>query len=233
MDQSKTSTQQVATIIKAWIEKGTFQVGDKIPSQRELSNMLGVSRIVIREAIKILEGQGILLSKQGSGIYVQQDEINRVKLFSLGSLRDYQLADVLALANAIWESCTDLIIEHASDDEIDHLMARSQAKLESYSSTTSQQEKFFYESSFGMNICKLTHNPLLYRLMVELLSVTSDFDYQVVRNHPNYKQMIEIDIKLLESIKARDAYRSKFWARERNIAIDEVIDNQETLRKQL
>ena len=232
MDNNQTATHQVVTTILSGIEKGTFKLGQRIPSQRELSKLFGVSRMVIREAIKILEGRGILVSKQGSGIYVQQ-EVAKQEALSLGSLQEYPLGDVYSLANSIWESCMDLVIQNATDEELSELMLRSKELYDNYSSVTSQQTKYLYESSFGMTIAKLTHNRLLYRLMIELLNVTSDIDYQVVKNNSNYKFIVEIDLHLLESLIQRDAYRAKFWAKERDIAIGKVINGQESLRKQL
>ena len=232
MDNNQTATHQVVTTILSGIEKGTFKLGQRIPSQRELSKLFGVSRMVIREAIKILEGRGFLVSKQGSGIYVQQ-EVAKQEALSLGSLQEYPLGDVYSLANSIWESCMDLVIQNATDEELSELMLRSKELYDNYSSVTSQQTKYLYESSFGMTIAKLTHNRLLYRLMIELLNVTSDIDYQVVKNNSNYKFIVEIDLHLLESLIQRDAYRAKFWAKERDIAIGKVINGQESLRKQL
>ena len=60
---TNTAVEQVVETIMIGIEKGSFKIGQKIPSQRKLSTLFGVSRTVVREAIKVLEGRNILISR--------------------------------------------------------------------------------------------------------------------------------------------------------------------------
>lgn len=57
--------------------QGRFQPGAKIPSEHEMSSLLGVSRETWRRAVKLLRSDGILVSRHGSGTYVldHQDRI--------------------------------------------------------------------------------------------------------------------------------------------------------------
>jgi GntR family transcriptional repressor for pyruvate dehydrogenase complex len=60
-------TDKVLTLIK----NDTWQPGDRLPPERELADAFGVSRTVVREAIKVLEAQGVLATVTGSGVYVR------------------------------------------------------------------------------------------------------------------------------------------------------------------
>jgi len=62
--------QQIADQIKALIARGTFQVGDRLPAERELAVLLGVSRPSLREALIALDVQGNVEIRSGSGVYV-------------------------------------------------------------------------------------------------------------------------------------------------------------------
>jgi DNA-binding FadR family transcriptional regulator len=62
--------QQVATAIAAAIQRGDYQPGQRIPSERELADEYKVSRPTIREATIALEVVGLVRSRHGSGIYV-------------------------------------------------------------------------------------------------------------------------------------------------------------------
>lgn len=53
--------------IEEQILAGTLRVGDRLPAERDLSAMLGVSRAAVREAIRALEAQGVLTSAVGAG----------------------------------------------------------------------------------------------------------------------------------------------------------------------
>lgn len=55
------------------VESGVYPVGSRLPSERELSVELGVSRPVVREAIIVLESRGFVQTRHGAGVFVQSD----------------------------------------------------------------------------------------------------------------------------------------------------------------
>ncbi|RME81641.1 MAG: FadR family transcriptional regulator [Caldilineae bacterium] len=63
--------ERVADKILTLIEDGAWRPGDRLPPERELAQGFGVSRTVVREAVKVLEARGILESITGSGVYVR------------------------------------------------------------------------------------------------------------------------------------------------------------------
>jgi GntR family transcriptional regulator len=68
---------QIAGSLLDRIESGQLSPGDRIPPERELSDMLSVNRMTVRRALNMLEGQGLLLRRQGDGTYVAQPKIER------------------------------------------------------------------------------------------------------------------------------------------------------------
>jgi GntR family transcriptional regulator, transcriptional repressor for pyruvate dehydrogenase complex len=62
--------QQIADQIRELIAKGSFQVGDRLPAERELALLLGVSRPSLREALIALDVQSSVEIRGGSGVYV-------------------------------------------------------------------------------------------------------------------------------------------------------------------
>lgn len=67
---SDRSYQKLAGSIAALITEGEFKVGDRLPSERALADRFNVSRTLVREAIIVLEIQGNVEVRGGSGIYV-------------------------------------------------------------------------------------------------------------------------------------------------------------------
>ncbi len=67
----KKISEEIVNQIKQLISNGELKPGDRIPSERELANLLGVSRPSVREAIMVLEAMGFLESRQGGGTYVK------------------------------------------------------------------------------------------------------------------------------------------------------------------
>jgi DNA-binding FadR family transcriptional regulator len=64
------------------IHLGHFGAGDKLPPERELAKLLGVSRTTVREAVRVLEGEGLVEIKRGSsgGISVKPQSMGRTEL---------------------------------------------------------------------------------------------------------------------------------------------------------
>jgi DNA-binding FadR family transcriptional regulator len=62
--------QKIALAIAASITDGRYTPGQRLPSERELADELGVSRPTIRDAMIALEFQGLVEARQGSGVYV-------------------------------------------------------------------------------------------------------------------------------------------------------------------
>jgi len=67
---SKKVYEQVIEQIQERILNGEIKKGDKLPSERELSEQMNVSRTSIREAIRVLETMGVIESKQGEGNFI-------------------------------------------------------------------------------------------------------------------------------------------------------------------
>ncbi|WP_051229424.1 FadR/GntR family transcriptional regulator [Paludibacterium yongneupense] len=59
-----------AHLLQGRIQDGSYGPGDALPSQRELSLALGISRASLREAISMLEGLGLVYCQPGKGVYV-------------------------------------------------------------------------------------------------------------------------------------------------------------------
>ena len=67
--------EEIVFKIKDMIEQGKLKTGDQLPTERELAEAFKVSRPSVREALRALESQGFLVSRQGDGTYVSQQPI--------------------------------------------------------------------------------------------------------------------------------------------------------------
>ncbi|MEO8153319.1 MAG: FadR/GntR family transcriptional regulator [Rhizobacter sp.] len=69
-------SDQLAAHLSAQIESGELSPGDRLPTEHKLSLIHGVSRTVVREAVHQLKSLGLLLSRQGSGVFVAPPPLN-------------------------------------------------------------------------------------------------------------------------------------------------------------
>lgn len=103
--------------IRRAIHNGTYVPGDKLPPERILAVNLGVSRTTVREAIRVLEGEGYVEARRGAtgGVIVsyqgQTEErwrpIVQERLAELNELLDFRLANECAAARLAAERRTD------------------------------------------------------------------------------------------------------------------------------
>ncbi|MDG9701827.1 UTRA domain-containing protein [Streptomyces sp. TRM43335] len=63
--------RQIADQIREAIDKGRFKEGDKLPSESELVEHYGVSRMTVRNSLSILQTEGLVVSEHGRGVYVR------------------------------------------------------------------------------------------------------------------------------------------------------------------
>jgi len=68
--ESRRLYRQVADQMRSLIEQGKFAPGSKLPAERELAELLAVSRPTVREALIVLEVEGFVHIRMGSGVYV-------------------------------------------------------------------------------------------------------------------------------------------------------------------
>ena len=61
---------KVSEALREAIRSGEFAPGDKLPSEAQLTEHHGVSRTVVREAIALLRNDGLVLPRQGAGVFV-------------------------------------------------------------------------------------------------------------------------------------------------------------------
>lgn len=75
---------QLAEWIREEISAGHFTPGSQLPSERELSDRMGISRMTVRQAISYLVSEGLLVSHQGVGTFVAEPKLVHNTLNLLG-----------------------------------------------------------------------------------------------------------------------------------------------------
>ena len=111
---------QIAEGLIAQIEQGDLTPGDRLPPERELSETLGVNRMTLRQALRVLDAQGLLIRQRGSGTYIAEPKIER----EAGSPRGIRLVDGLRsfevpLLGQIAASAEAISFSDDHDDEIE------------------------------------------------------------------------------------------------------------------
>src|SRR5688572_3185035 len=82
--ERKTLTEIAHQELRKAITGGTFRPGSQLPTEAELCEMLGVSRTVVREALRVLEDDGLVARRHGVGTFVRNHPILKNLNFNFG-----------------------------------------------------------------------------------------------------------------------------------------------------
>ncbi len=87
--QTERLYQQIVEQIERRFVSGELKVGDQLPSERELAEQFGVSRIAVREAVKALREKGLVEIRPGRGTFITNGTEGVVR-HSLGLLMQFE-----------------------------------------------------------------------------------------------------------------------------------------------
>lgn len=123
----KRVSHRVADQIRNLILEGKLKPGDKLPSERELSKVVGVGRLSLREGLRILESSGILQTRYGvhSGTYVSEVRIEDLteRFLDILKLSDITIAQLTEARLEVGLINLKYFMERASEDDVQKLDA--------------------------------------------------------------------------------------------------------------
>lgn len=155
--------------LRALIADGTLSPGDRLPSEGELCETLGVSRGSLREAIRMLAALGVLETRHGSGSYVGElraaDLIGSLSL-TVGLLPMAGVLELTELRRVLEPHAAALAAARIDDDTVDSL-DRVLAEMEA---TTDFEVQSRLDHEFHMAISQVAGNEALTSLIDVLRS---------------------------------------------------------------
>ncbi len=83
---------QLKQNVRAEIERGVYHPGDRLPSETEMIERYGVSRITVRQALSELESEGVVVRKHGKGTFVAERTIEHELVRLTDFVEDMELA---------------------------------------------------------------------------------------------------------------------------------------------
>jgi GntR family transcriptional regulator, transcriptional repressor for pyruvate dehydrogenase complex len=155
----KKISEEIVEQIKALISKGQLKPGERIPSERDLAALLGVSRPSVREAIMVLEAMGLLESRQGGGTYVRSltESVLADPLTTMVEKDPLLLQALVEVRMGIESWAAFLAASRATQEEIDTL-AKLLKEMERQAARGGWDPKV--DAQFHYTITTATHNTL-------------------------------------------------------------------------
>jgi len=116
---------QVADQIQQLILSRDLKPGDRLPTERDLGETFGVSRTVIREAIRTLEAHGLVVSQTGSGTYVRamqgKDVASSLGMFINSQHKPFSIDALMEVRRVLEIEMVKLAAQRATSENIQQL----------------------------------------------------------------------------------------------------------------
>jgi GntR family transcriptional regulator, transcriptional repressor for pyruvate dehydrogenase complex len=233
-EERKTFSRKVVENIRELISSGQLKPGDKLPSERELAEMMNVSRPTIREGFKILSAMGFLSIRQGNGVFVADESVRLDNLAAILFLQTdtfYELFEVRKMietesaANAAKKGTSDFLqqIYDSTRDTYNKLVVKQQFV------TKEERDKFLSESDqqFHLMVAEAAGNEVVVRVMTNLIDLLRESRMQSMKIPGRVEQSLHEHMLIAEALKDRNAKLA------RSRMFDHLTSVETTLRHEL
>jgi GntR family transcriptional regulator, transcriptional repressor for pyruvate dehydrogenase complex len=208
-------SEQVADQLQHLIIIGDLENGDKLPPERELTDMFRVSRTVIREATRTLQERGFVKILTGSGTYVTSVDPSIIsqslERYLRGSHHAYR--DLLEVRKNLEVQIAELAAARASDD---HIIQLEQALHEMeachpYIAEDENKHEAFVQADVGfhLTLADSTGNALWPVLLAPIADLVAKFSRETSKLPNSSNSAIRYHRELLEAVKAGDSKRGR------------------------
>ena len=214
-------TVQIIQYCKDNINSGVWRVGEKIPSENQLSDMLGVSRSSIRSAIQYLTGLGVLETRHGKGTYLLDNQVDE-NTGSDGKITSEDCKDiqkVLEFRRIVETEACYLATNNVSEN----LLLELKECLKIMMDNEGKRDAFVAaDMHFHALICCASDNPILEKTVLKVFEETMK-NHKQMNTMFGYKDGIYYHKKILEAMESGDADKAKEYMYEHlQNAIDKI-----------
>ncbi|WP_319824806.1 FCD domain-containing protein [Thalassovita sp.] len=187
MPFQRVQPEKLSTAVTRQIEllilRGILRPGERLPSERELSDRLGVSRPSLREAIAELQEKGLLTTKAGAGVYVA-DVLGSAfsdALVKLFASHDEAVFDYISFRRDMEGLAAERAARLASDTDLKVIQAVFD-KMAAAHTKRDPADEARLDADFHLAIIEASHNVIMLHMMRSM--------YQLLREGVFYNRQI-------------------------------------------
>lgn len=195
--------EEIVEKVKGMVEQGMLNSGDQLPSERELSEVFKVSRSSVREALRALESQGFLESRQGDGTYIASRPVeDLVDPFAevIFTEKDGQM-ELFEMRRLIEPQLACLAAERATPEDIAEMeeILKQQQEQVSRGEPGTEIDKLFHDK-----LSMATKNTILIRIMDTVMDFLTESREKSLQTEGRPWKSLSRHREILAAIKAGD-----------------------------
>ena len=205
MAEQQKSYEHVLTYLEDALRDGKLTLGQSLPPERELAEQLGISRNSVREAVRLLEHMGFLVSSQGAGNFIScnihrnlQDSFDMLIL--LQQIDYHQLAE---LRSGLELQAALLAVDRITDSQVDRLDSLVRQMTACPPEMGAQLDKQLHDE-----IAAISGNQLIIQILRALSSTIdrfiSDMRRRILQNPHTGNQLQYAHEQMVDALRRRD-----------------------------
>jgi GntR family transcriptional repressor for pyruvate dehydrogenase complex len=188
------------------IASNKLKPGDRLPPEASVGSQMGVSRTVVREAMRVLAARGLVETKHGVGTLVKSNRGGQLAgpLSSMIQREQISIEDVHGVRAILEVEIAGIAAERASRAEVAELEKRVD-ELERSAGSTNAKDYVRADGEFHRYLAKISHNPLLVTLLDSVSELLAAIRLSVMEYPELYKPGVADHRRIMERVKAKDA----------------------------
>jgi GntR family transcriptional repressor for pyruvate dehydrogenase complex len=204
---------EVIEQIKELLGTGKLKSGDQLPSERDLAESLGISRVSVRQALSVLEALGIVEIRHGEGTFItfSNDGFSNLEAFLSRITKESDPLDILEARKLIEVEIAGLASEERTEEDLDsmrEILAEMERKIKSGEQTLAIDLKFH------LQIANSTHNPVLVSVMNQIGSLMRQNLWNIVKGLSltapgRAEKYLEQHLAIYNAIKGKNSIEAK------------------------
>ena len=210
-----TTAEEVVAQLREMIHRGELNAGDRLPPERDLAKILGVSRPTLRAGIRTLSAVGVLKSKQGAGTFVAEADASPIldgnPLHLMASLHGFSTAEMFEARLLLEMAIAGLAAERATSEQIAE-MAEEIAEM--FATFDEPEEYLVHDMRFHQLVAAASGNRILTALMNMLASILFDVRSKTVHRAHDLKESAEMHRQIYRAIREHDSKAARKMMRD-------------------
>ena len=205
--------QRVAGQIEHFIAGNGLSPGDRLPGERELCELLGVSRASVREALRSLQARGVVLVRHGKGLFVAAPDEGERAMQRFARLREVGMDELFAMREVLEVPAAGWAATAATDDQLSSLVRTFENLQQAALSRRPPQELQELDAQLHLQIAEYASNRFLamtQTVLQEMLARSMETTLSIA-GRPARSAREHADI--VDALLARDPRRARAAAR--------------------
>ncbi|MFQ6773641.1 FCD domain-containing protein [Cereibacter sphaeroides] len=212
--QSEKLSQSVMRQIELLILRGILRPGERLPSERDLSERLGVSRPSLRDAIAELQERGLLVSRPGSGIFVAEvlGSAFAPALVELFASHEEAVFDYIDFRRDLESLSAERAAVRASDTDL-QVIDTIFRKMEAAHLKRDPSDEAALDAQFHMAIIEASHNVVMLHMMRSMFDLLRNgvfYNRQMMfRQRTTRESLLDQHRRINAALQARDPQEAR------------------------